>query len=136
MSELMKLLRVEMGLTYGVYTHLNHFPGTTILNIGFETDKKNVPLALEAISELFERFQKEKRIEISAARKEYFSQWSKNSEKSLQEIMYKVRMFKLGYDYTSYSNWVNSLEDIPKSKFILVDPAIFDFSSYSKSVVY
>lgn len=136
MSELMKLLRVEMGLTYGVYTHLNHFPGTTILNIGFETDKKNVPLALEAISELFERFQKEKRIEISAARKEYFSQWSKNSEKSLQEIMYKVRMFKLGYDYTSYSNWVNSLEDTPNSKTILMDPAIFDFSSYSKSVVY
>lgn len=136
MSALMKLLRVEMGITYGVYAHLNHFFDVSVLHIGFETDMKNVPESLKAISELFERLSKEQRLKIGEAAKEYYSQWSKNSEKSLQEIMYKVRMFKLGYNYTEYCQWINLLEGIPKSKSISIDPNIFDINTYSKSVVY
>lgn len=136
MSELMKLLRVELGLTYGVYSHLNHFPGYSVFYIGFETDKKNVDKALEAISTLFIRLKKEMKLKIAESAKEYYSQWSKNGERSLQEIMYAVRMQKLGYPYSDYIAWVNSLEDLPKSATISIESTIFDFSKYSKTVVY
>lgn len=136
MSELMKLLRIEMGLTYGVYSHLTHFPDFSILNFGFEIDKKNISRALEAIFKLFERLKKEKKIEIAEVAKEYYSQWSKNSEKSLQEIMYKARMFKLHYDYDNYVSWAQSLEKIPKTKTMIIDSSMFDFSTYSKSIAY
>jgi predicted Zn-dependent peptidase len=136
MSELMKLLRVDMGVTYGVYTHINHFPEFSVFNIGFETDKKNVPVALEAISRLFYRLKQEGNLTMMDAAREYYSQWSKNSEKSLQEIMYKVKMYKLGYDFDEYSQWVHSLINVSKSKKIKADSAIFDFSTYSKAIVY
>jgi predicted Zn-dependent peptidase len=136
MSELMRLLRVELGLTYGVYSHLNHFPGYSVFYIGFETDKKNVDKALEAISTLFIRLKKEMKLKIAESAKEYYSQWSKNGERSLQEIMYAVRMQKLGYPYSDYIAWVNSLEDLPKSATISIESTIFDFSKYSKTVVY
>jgi predicted Zn-dependent peptidase len=135
-SELMKLLRIELGLTYGVYSHLHHFPEFSVFYIGFEMDKKNVPVALEAITKLFERLSKENMIEISEAAKEYYSQWSKNSEKSLQEIMYKARMYKLQYDYEEYESWTKGLENFRKSKTISIDSSIFDFSTYSKSIAY
>lgn len=136
MSELMKLLRIEMGLTYGVYSHLNHFPEFSVLNFGFELDKKNIPIAMDAIFKLFERLKKEEKIEIAVVAKEYYSQWSKNSEKSLQEIMYKARMFKLQYDYDAYTTWASGLENLPKTKTISIDSSIFDFTSYSKSIAY
>ena len=136
MSELMKLLRIEKGLTYGVYSHLNHFPKFSVLNFGFETDKKNISIAFNAIFELFDRLKKEKKIEKTEVAKEYYSQWSKNSEKSLQEIMYKARMYKLQYDYDDYVSWTQSLENIPKSKTMTIDFSIFDFSTYSTSIAY
>jgi predicted Zn-dependent peptidase len=136
MSELMKLLRVELGLTYGVYSNLNHFPGYSVFYIGFETDKKNVAVALDAISNLFIRLKKEMKLKIAESAKEYYSQWSKNGERSLQEIMYALRMKKLGYPYLDYVTWVNSLENLPKSASISIKSTIFDFSKYSKTVVY
>ena len=136
MSELMKLLRIEKGLTYGVYSHLNHFPKFSVLNFGFETDKKNISIAFNAIFELFDRLKKEKKIEKTEVAREYYSQWSKNSEKSLQEIMYKARMYKLQYDYDDYVSWAQSLENIPKSKTMTIDSSIFDFSTYTTSTAY
>ena len=136
MSELMKILRIELGLTYGVYSYLNHFPDYSVFYIGFETDRKNIPSALEAISKLFLRLKKEMKIKIAESAKEYYSQWSKNGERSLQEIMYAVRMQKLGYNYTEYVAWGSSLENLPVDKTISIEYPIFDFSKYSKSIVY
>lgn len=136
MSELMKLLRVELGLTYGVYSYFNHFPGYSVFYIGFETDKKNLAVALEAISTLFMRLKKDMKLKIAESAKEYYSQWSKNGERSLQEIMHALRMKKLGYPYLEYVKWVNSLENLPKSASISIESTIFDFSKYSKTIVY
>jgi hypothetical protein len=45
-------------------------------------------------------------------------------------------MKKLGYPYLDYVTWVNSLENLPKSASISIKSTIFDFSKYSKTVVY
>lgn len=136
MSELMKLLRIELSLTYGVYSYVHHFPEVSVLFIGFETDKKNVPTALKAISELFERLYNEKNINMHDAAREYYSQWSKNSEKSLQAIMYSVKMSKLKLNIHTYLEWVKGLENAKNLKKTMVNNTLLDFSTYSKSIVY
>lgn len=135
-SELMKLLRINLGFTYGVYTYIQHLPEVSVLYISYETDKKNIEPSLNAISRLFKRLKKEKRIQIQEAAMEYYSQWSKNEELSLNAIMYAIRMHKLGYDYSEFLHWASHLDSVQNNFCISVESPIFDFDSYSKTIVY
>jgi len=134
-SELMRLLRIELGYTYGVYSYLIHFPKFSFFQITYETDASNVEASLDAINNLFNRLNSTEKIDFKESRMQYFSQWSKNAERSLQEIMYKIRLKRLGYDYRDYKSIVENYSGEIALDLNHYTSAFLDFSSYSKSIV-
>jgi zinc protease len=134
-SQLMGELRIKNGYTYGVYSHMIHFPKFSFLQISFETDSDEIKPSILAIKNLFSRLEKEDKTELIEARKQYYSQWSKNAERSLQEIMYKIKLYKLGYRYEDYSQLVeNYTSDLPFD-FSQFKSDIYHFESYNQSIV-
>lgn len=136
MSELMKKLRIEKGYTYGIYSTLTHYPQLSYVQIAYETDKKQIGASLSVINDVFQRFYKEKNIDLTEARKQCYSQWAKNAERSLHLVMYRMKLDNLGYNYSQYANWLSQYQEKTISKNSTIQKQILDINSYSKSIVY
>jgi zinc protease len=134
-SELMQELRIKNGFTYGVYSYLIHFPGFSFFQIGFETDEDAVDPSLKAIKDLFSRLNTDVISPLVEARKQYYSQWSKNAERSLQEIMYRIKLSKLDYEYSEYKTMVEHYTAPIPFDFSRFKAEFFNFESYSQSIV-
>lgn len=134
-SELMQELRIKNGFTYGAYSYLIHFPGFSFFQIGFETDEDAIEPSLTAIKDLFSRLNLDAGQSLIEARKQYYSQWSKNAERSLQEIMYQIKMSKQGYNYTEYKTMVENYTAPLPFDFSRFKAEFFNFESYSQSIV-
>jgi zinc protease len=134
-SELMQELRINNGFTYGAYSFLIHFPGFSFLQLGFETDSNAIKPSILAIKELFSRLKLEDKSELIEARKQYYSQWSKNAERSLQEIMYRIKLYKLGYSYEDYSQLVENYTTNLPFDFSKFKSEIYQFESYNQTIV-
>lgn len=136
MSELMILLRQKLGLTYGVHSHCVHHAHTSILHIGFDTDSKNVDISLKKINNLFKRLNSENKLDLTDAINQYRSQYSRNSEKALTEILYQVRLARLGYNYSEYQKFMLGSDSTILNKMENIQGCIFDFGQYNKSIAY
>lgn len=134
-SELMKELRIQHGFTYGAYSYLIHFPKFSLFQIGYETDENAIAPSLSAIKQLFSRLETNTIHQLSEARKQYYSQWSKNAERSLQEIMYHIKLKKLGYNYSEYTSMIENYTAPLPFDFSRFKADFFNFESYSQSIV-
>ncbi len=134
-SELMKELRIQHGFTYGVYSYLIHFPKFSLFQIGYETDEEAIAPSLSAIKQLFSRLETDATHHLYEARKQYYSQWSKNAERSLQEIMYHIKLTKLGYQYSEYTSMIENYTAPLPFDFSRFKADFFNFESYSQSIV-
>ncbi len=140
LSELMKKLRIELGLTYGVYSHCVHFENTSLLIISFETDTENINPSFNAIIELFNRLKLETKSPLTEAIKQYYGQWSKNSERTIQELSYHTKLYKLGYNYDDYKESLESLwSEKLKLNSRIIDTykfSLLNFENYMKVIVH
>ena len=136
MSELMILLRQKLGLTYGVHSHCVHHAETSILHIGFDTDSKNVEISFKKINDLFKRLKSKNNLDLTDAINQYRSQYSRNSEKALTEILYQVRLARLKYDYSEYQKFMLGSESRILKTMDSIQECIFDFDKYNKSIAY
>ena len=136
MSELMILLRQKLGLTYGVHSHCVHHAETSILHIGFDTDSKNVEISFKKINDLFKRLKSKNNLDLTDAINQYRSQYSRNSEKALTEILYQVRLARLKYDYSEYQKFMLGSESRILKTMDSIQERIFDFDKYNKSIAY
>lgn len=135
-SQLMQELRIKNGYTYGAYSYFIHFPEFSFFQIGFESDSQVIKPSILAIKNLFLRLKLDDNAGLTEARKQYYSQWSKNAERSLQEIMYQIKMYKLGYNYEDYSTIVNQYEAPLPFNFSRFNEEIYNFESYNQALVY
>ena len=81
-SRLMKNIREEKGLTYGIYSHMNHFFRDDFWMIGAEVNQKNVKEALSEIKNEIKLLQTEPmpQDELDIARNYFIGSWqSENS---------------------------------------------------------
>jgi zinc protease len=81
-SRLMKNIREEKGLTYGIYSHMNHFFRDDFWMIGAEVNQKNVKKALLEIRNEIKILQGEpmSQDELDVARNYFIGSWrSENS---------------------------------------------------------
>jgi predicted Zn-dependent peptidase len=136
LSQLMKLLRIEKGYTYGAYTHCVHYKNYSMLTISFEADKKYIQPALKAIKTLFDRLKRMKTMDLSEAKEQYYSMWSKQSEKSLQELMYEIKLYKLGYDYEVYKDKLSNYKKQNNINLEKYKSTLLNFESYTQAIVF
>lgn len=136
LSQLMMSLRIKHGYTYGVYSHLLHLPEYSLLSISYETDERNIDSSLSAIKNLFSRLDSKKSLDLKEAKEQYFSMWSKQSERSLQEIMYEIRLSKLGYSYTEYIDRVQQYKSLNPSNIEKYKSTLLNFESYTQTIVF
>lgn len=136
MSELMIKLRQDLGLTYGVYTHLVHHQSQSILHISFETEYELVRESQDAILSVFQRLQLESESRYRPALAQYFSQWSKQSEKALQNVAYAVKMWKLGYDLNYYENYIKDYVNQDLEFLNQKRDEILQFRNYHQAIAY
>jgi hypothetical protein len=119
-----------------VHSHCVHHAHISILHIGFDTDSKNVDISLKKINDLFKRLNSKNNLNLSDAINQYRSQYSRNSEKALTEILYQVRLARLGYNYLEYQKFMLGSDSTILNKMDYIQGRIFDFDQYNKSIAY
>ena len=75
-------------------------------------------------------------MDLTDAINQYRSQYSRNSEKALTEILYQVRLTRLGYDYSEYQKFMLGSDSTILNKMDNLQGRIFDFGQYNKSIAY
>jgi predicted Zn-dependent peptidase len=135
LSALMRALRIESGYTYGVYSQLAHYSDYSVFTIQFEADENVVKSSFSKISEVLKRLNTTDASHWHEANLQYKNQWAKQSERSLQEILYVMQMEKLGFDYTVFKHRMIHLDTSPCIPSYENIQKFTDFSAYSKVVV-
>ncbi len=113
-SRLMKNIREEKGLTYGIYSSMNHFLRNNFWMIGAEVNQKNASEAIREIKSEIKILQEEKISvrELDVAKNYFIGSWqSENS--TLFAVADKVKslhLWNLGEDY--YTKLLSHLQEI------------------------
>lgn len=102
-SRLMKNIREEKGLTYGIYSTLNSFKQNSIFQIGADVNKDNIELVIDEIKKELKVLCKESISdkELSLARNHFFGnmQIDLASPFSVMEKIKKIQLFDLNKDF-------------------------------------
>jgi zinc protease len=113
-SRLMKNIREEKGLTYGIYSHMNHFLRDDFWMIGAEVNQKNVNEAVLQIRNEIKLLQTEpiQQDELDIARNYFIGSWqSENS--TLFSVADKVKSLYLwGLPVDYYSRFLDHIASI------------------------
>lgn len=102
-SRLMKNIREEKGLTYGIYSGMNHFINDSFWVIGAEVNQKNAAEAIQEIkNEIIQLQEKPMPVdELDIARNYFIGSWqSENSTLfAVAEKWKNIHLWNLGDDY-------------------------------------
>lgn len=113
-SRLMKNIREEKGLTYGIYSSLNHFLHDSFWVIGAEVNQQNAGMAIEEIRNEIRKLKQEliSGAELEIARNYFIGSWqSENS--TLFSVAEKVKsrhLWALSENY--YTHLLTHLQEI------------------------
>ena len=113
-SRLMKNIREEKGLTYGIYSAMNHFLHGSFWVIGAEVNQQNAEQAMVEIKQEIRKLQ-EKPIsqdELDTARNYYVGSWQSENATlfAVADKMKSLHLWNLSEDY--YSKLLGHLQQI------------------------
>ena len=113
-SRLMKSIREEKGLTYGIYSSMHHFLNDSFWVIGAEVNQHNTDLAIQEIKNEIKLLQ-EKPLsgnELDTARNYFIGSWQSENATlfAVAEKMKSLHLWNLGEDY--YTKLLSHLQKI------------------------
>lgn len=127
-SRLMKNIREEKGLTYGIYSSLNHFQHDSFWMIGAEVNQQNASKANEEIKNEIKALREEliPQNELEIARNYFIGSWqSENS--TLFSVADKVKNIHLwGLPDTYYTHMLERIQQITPAQIQLSANLYFD----------
>ena len=117
-SRLMKNIREEKGLTYGIYSSMHHFLKDSFWVIGAEVNQQNAGKATEEIKNEISRLQNElvPSDELEIARNYFIGSWqSENSTLfAVAEKIKNIHLWGLSEEY--YSNLLEYIQEVTPSQ--------------------
>jgi len=113
-SRLMKNIREEKGLTYGIYSSMNHFLNESFWVIGAEVNQKNADAAVREIKNEIKRLQEEpvSANELDTAKNYFIGSWQSENA-TLFAVAEKMKSLYLwNQSDTHYTNLLNHIRSI------------------------
>ena len=136
-SRLMKNIREEKGLTYGISASLSAFRHDSMFVIGADVNKENVSIALSEIRKELKQLSNEPvSAEELALAKNHFTGSLQTDMANLFSVEEKVKAIKLnGLPDDFYQNLLNRIDQITPEDLMQTSSLYFDESSFEEIVI-
>ena len=117
-SRLMKNIREEKGLTYGIYSSINAFQNESLLTIGADVDKGNLTLAIQEIKNELKKLRTEEiePQELTLAKNHFIGSLQSDMANpfSVAEKVKNIQIFNLPKNF--YQNLIDRVDQIASSE--------------------
>lgn len=134
-SRLMKNIREEKGLTYGIYSSVQQFSLAAMHVIGADVNKENTNLAIDAVQSELINLAEIKEEELQTA-KRHFNGSLQNDINTIFAAASKIQMLKINdlpYDY--YQNLILSVDKVTTDEIRKMAETYFRPDDFSIAVV-
>lgn len=136
-SRLMKNIREEKGLTYGIYSSINAFQNESLLTIGADVNKSNLALAIREIKGELKKLRTEKieSQELTLAKNHFIGSLQSDMANpfSVAEKIKNVQIFNLTENF--YQNLITQVDQITPSEILETAEAYFHEDSFSQVTI-
>lgn len=134
-SRLMKNIREEKGLTYGIYSSVQQFSLGAMHLIGADVNKENTTLAIEAVKAELINLKEIKEEELQTA-KRHFSGSLQNDINTIFAAASKIQMLKInGLSDDYYQNLILSVDKVTTDEIRKMAETYFRPDDFSIAVV-
>jgi zinc protease len=136
-SRLMKNIREEKGLTYGIYSSINAFQNESLLTIGADVDKTNLALAIREIKIELRKLRTEEvgAQELTLAKNHFIGSLQSDMANpfSVAEKIKNIRIFNLPENF--YQQLIDRVDQITSSEITQAAESYFHEDSFFEITV-
>jgi zinc protease len=136
-SRLMKNIREEKGLTYGIHASLNPLKNDGYFVIGADVNKENVEITIEEIRKELQRLRLEKipKDELITARNHFIGSLQSEITTPFAHADKLKTIYLFGLPSTYYQDMIRTVQQMNEDRFIEVSEKYFNESNFFELAV-
>jgi zinc protease len=136
-SRLMKNIREEKGLTYGIHASLNPLKNDGYLVIGADVNKENVEITIEEIRKELQRLRQEKisKDELTTARNHFIGSLQSEITTPFAHADKLKTIYLFGLPSTYYQDMIRTVQQMNEDRFMEVSEKYFNESNFFELAV-